>query len=107
MRFALAALMLPLPGCLASKIVATPAGPRRRRRPGDGEGRHACRRRRPTRDRRRAGRPGRNDPPKVTCTKGKGTRTEERTVKAKHLEREVRDMSKDGKVLDVEVAPLD
>jgi hypothetical protein len=44
---------------------------------------------------------------KVTYKKGKGTRTKERTVKAKYVERELKDMQKDGKVLDVEVSPLD
>ncbi len=43
----------------------------------------------------------------VTYKKGKGTRTKERTVKAKYVEREIKDMSKDGKVLDVEVSPID
>lgn len=43
----------------------------------------------------------------VTYKKGKGTRTKERTVKAKYVEREIKDMSKDGTVLDVEVSPAD
>jgi len=41
----------------------------------------------------------------VTYRKGKGTRTRDRIVKAKYVEREIRDMSKDGEVLDVEVSP--
>lgn len=41
----------------------------------------------------------------VTYKKGKGTRTKERIVKAKYVEREIKDMSKDGKVLDVEISP--
>jgi len=41
----------------------------------------------------------------VTYKKGKGTRTKERIVKAKYVEREIKDMSKDGKVLDVAVEP--
>ena len=42
----------------------------------------------------------------VTYKKGKGTRTETREVKAKHVEREIKKMSKKGKVVDVEVSPL-
>lgn len=42
----------------------------------------------------------------VTYKKGKGTRTETREVKAKHVEREIEKMSKKGKVVDVEVSPL-
>jgi hypothetical protein len=44
---------------------------------------------------------------KVTYKKGRGERTEERIVKAKNIEREIKEMSKNGKVLDVEVAPVD
>ncbi len=44
---------------------------------------------------------------KVTYQKGKGTHTRERIVKAKYVEREIKDMSRDGKVLDVEVSPAD
>lgn len=43
----------------------------------------------------------------VTYKKGKGTRTKDRVVKAKYVEREIKDMSKDGKVLDVVVSPAD
>lgn len=42
----------------------------------------------------------------VTYKKGKSTRTETREVKAKHVEREIKKMSKKGKVVDVEVSPL-
>jgi len=107
MRFALAALMLPLPGCLASKIVATPAGLAVDAAQATGKGVMLAggAALRVTGDALDG--PDEMIRLTVTCTKGKGTRTEERTVKAKHLEREVRDMSKDGKVLDVEVAPLD
>lgn len=42
----------------------------------------------------------------VTYKKGKGTRTEAREVKAKYVEREIKKMSKKGKVVDVEVSPL-
>jgi hypothetical protein len=43
----------------------------------------------------------------VTYQKGKGTRTEKREVKAKYVEREIEKMSKKGRVVDVEVEPLD
>ena len=43
----------------------------------------------------------------VTYRKGKRERTEERVVKAKYVEREIKDMSRDGKVCDVEVSPVD
>lgn len=43
----------------------------------------------------------------VTYKKGKGECTETREVKAKYVEREIKKMSKKGKVLDVEVEPLD
>lgn len=42
----------------------------------------------------------------VTYKKGKSTRTETREVKAKYIEREIKKMSKKGKVVDVEVSPL-
>jgi hypothetical protein len=42
----------------------------------------------------------------VTYKKGKSTRTETREVKAKYVEREIKKMSKKGKVVDVEVSPL-
>lgn len=43
----------------------------------------------------------------VTYKKGKKTRTETKTVKAKYVEREIEKMSKKGKVIDVEVSPAD
>lgn len=42
----------------------------------------------------------------VTYKKGKSTRTETREVKAKYVEREIKKMSKKGKVVHVEVSPL-
>jgi hypothetical protein len=42
----------------------------------------------------------------VTYKNGKSTRTETREVKAKYVEREIKKMSKKGKVVDVEVSPL-
>lgn len=42
----------------------------------------------------------------VTYKKGKSMRTETREVKAKYVEREIKKMSKKGKVVDVEVSPL-
>jgi ribosomal protein L13 len=42
----------------------------------------------------------------VTYKKGRGERSEERIVKAKHVEREIKKMSKEGKVIDIEVAPV-
>jgi hypothetical protein len=43
----------------------------------------------------------------VTYKKGNGTRTTEKVVKAKNVEREIKALSKKGKVLDVEVEPAD
>jgi hypothetical protein len=101
------ALTLPLTGCLATKIVTVPIGLAGDVLEGAGKGvlyvggtavlvtGDAL--------------DGPDEMVRLTVTykKGKGTRTEERIVKAKYVEREVKDMSKDGKVLDVEVAPLD
>jgi len=42
----------------------------------------------------------------VTYKKGRGERSEERIVKAKHVEREIKKMSKEGKVIDIEVSPV-
>jgi hypothetical protein len=110
MRFAvpaLASLMLPLTGCLASKIVTVPVGLAVDAAQATGKGviyvgGTAVRVTGDALD-------GPDEMVRVTVTykKGKGTRTQERIVKAKHVERETKDMSKDGKVLDVEVAPLD
>jgi hypothetical protein len=41
----------------------------------------------------------------ITYKKGKKTRTETKTVKAKYVEREIEKMSKKGRVVDVEVSP--
>lgn len=105
--FALCAMMLPLPGCLASKIVTVPAGLAVDAAQAAGKGvmfagGTAVR---VTGD--ALGGPDEMIRLTVTYKKGKGTRAEERIVKARHVEREIRDMSKDGKVLDVEVQPLD
>jgi hypothetical protein len=43
----------------------------------------------------------------VTYKKGKKTRTETKTIKAKYVEREIEKMSKKGKVVDVDVSPAD
>jgi hypothetical protein len=42
----------------------------------------------------------------VTYKKGRVERSEERIVKAKHVEREIKKMSKEGKVIDIEVSPV-
>ena len=42
----------------------------------------------------------------MTYKKGKGTRTQTRQVKAKHVEREIKKMRRKGKVVDVSVDPL-
>lgn len=42
----------------------------------------------------------------VTYQKGNRMRTETREVKAKHVEREIKKMSKKGRVVDVAVEPL-
>lgn len=96
------ALTLPLSGCLASKIVTVPVG-----LAGDAlegavnMGGHTVR---VTGD-------ALDGPDEmvlldVTYKKGKGTRTETREVKAKYVEREIKKMSKKGKILDVEVSPV-
>jgi hypothetical protein len=41
----------------------------------------------------------------ITYKKGKKTRTETKTVKAKYVEREIEKTSKKGRVVDVEVSP--
>lgn len=41
----------------------------------------------------------------ITYKKGKKTRTETKTVKAKYVEREIEKMSKKGRIVDVEVSP--
>ena len=110
MRFAaisLAALMLPLGGCLATKIVTVPVGLAGDALQGAGKGvmyvgGTAVR---VTGDALDG--PDEMVRLKVTYKKGKGTRTRERVVKAKYVERELKDMQKDGKVLDVSVEPAD
>jgi hypothetical protein len=42
----------------------------------------------------------------VTYKKGRGERSEKRIVKAKHVEREIKKMSNEGKVIDIEVSPV-
>jgi hypothetical protein len=101
------ALTLPLGGCLATKIVTVPVGLAGDVLEGAGKGvmyvgGTAVR---VTGDALDG--PDEMVRLKVTYKKGKGTRTKERVVKAKYVERELKDMQKDGKVLDVEVSPLD
>lgn len=96
------ALTLPLGGCLASKIVTVPVS-----LAGDAlegavnMGGYAVRVTGDALD-------GPDDMVRleVTYKKGKGTRTETREVKAKYFEREIKKMSKKGKILDVEVSPI-
>ncbi|MFN3911619.1 hypothetical protein [Hyphomonas sp.] len=110
MRFAvfcLAALIVPLTGCVAAKIVTVPVGLAGDVLEGAGKGAlyvggTAVR---VTGDALDG--PDEMVRLKVTYQKGKGTRTRERIVKAKYVEREIKDMSRDGKVLDVEVSPAD
>ncbi len=110
MRFAIvafAALLLPLTGCLATKIVTVPVSLAGDILEGAGKsalsvGGTAVRVTGDALD-------GPDEMVRLTVTykEGKGTRTKERVVKAKNVEREIKDMSKDGKVLDVVVAPAD
>lgn len=100
------ALTLPLSGCLASKIVTVPVG-----LAGDAleatakgvvyVGGQAVR---VTGDALDG--PDEMVNLKVTYKKGKGSRTETREVKAKYVEREIKKMSKKGKVIDVSVEPV-
>ena len=96
------ALTLPLSGCLASKIVTVPVA-----LAGDAlegavnMGGYAVR---VTGDALDG--PDEMVRLEVTYKKGKGTRTETREVKAKYVEREIKKMSKKGKILDVEVSPI-
>jgi hypothetical protein len=102
MIVAAVALTLLLSGCLASKIVTVPAG-----LAGDAlegavnMGGYAVR---VTGDALDG--PDEMVRLEVTYKKGKGTRTEKRVVKAKYVEREIKKMSKKGKILDVEVSPI-
>ncbi len=100
-------LTLPLSGCLATKIVTVPVGLAGDALEGAGKGMlyvggTAVRVTGDALD-------GPDEMVRLTVTykKGKGTRTKDRVVKVKYVEREIKEMSKDGKVLDVEVSPLD
>lgn len=104
---AAAALMLPLGGCLATKIVTVPAGLAVDAVQATGKGvmyvgGTAVR---VTGDALDG--PDEMVRLEVTYKKGKKTRTETKTVKAKYVEREIEKMSKKGKVVDVEVSPAD
>ncbi len=106
MRFALlslAALTLPLTGCLATKIVTVPVGLAVNAVQLTGKsvvyvGGTAVRVTGDALD-------GPDEMVRLTVTykKGNGTRTAEKVVKAKNVEREIKALSKKGKVLDVEV----
>ncbi|WP_353255418.1 hypothetical protein [Hyphomonas sp.] len=106
MRFAvlsLAALTLPLTGCLATKIVTVPVGLAVDAVQLTGKsvvyvGGTAVRVTGDALD-------GPDEMVRLTVTykKGNGTRTAEKVVKAKNVEREIKALSKKGKVLDVEV----
>ena len=108
MRFAALALafsVLPLTGCLATKIVTVPVGLAGDALEATGKGvvmvgGTAVRVTGDALD-------GPDEMVRLTVTykKGKGERTEEREVKAKYVEREIKKLSKKGKVLDVEVEP--
>ena len=98
-------LALPLAGCLATKIVTVPVGLAGDVLEGAGKGAlyvgaTAVRVTGDALD-------GPDEMVLITVTykKGKGTRTKDRVVKAKYVEREIKDMSKDGKVLGVVVSP--
>lgn len=100
-------LSLPLVGCLATKIVTVPVSLAGDVLEGAGKGAlyvggTAVRVTGDALD-------GPDEMVRITVTykKGKGTRTKDRVVKAKYVEREIKDMSKDGKVLDVVVSPAD
>jgi hypothetical protein len=102
----LAALMLPLSGCLATKIVTVPVGLAVDAVQATGKGvvmvgGTAVR---VTGDALDG--PDEKVKLKVTYKKGKGTRTTEKTVKAKYVEREIEKLSKKGRVVDVEVEPV-
>ncbi len=110
MRFAvlsLAILTLPLTGCLATKIVTVPVGLAVDAVQLTGKsvvyvGGTAVRVTGDALD-------GPDEMVRLTVTykKGDGTRTTEKVVKAKNVEREIKKLSKKGKVLDVEVEPAD
>jgi hypothetical protein len=110
MRFAvlsLAVLTLPLTGCLATKIVTVPVGLAVGAVQLTGKsvvyvGGTAVRVTGDALD-------GPDEMVRLTVTykKGNGTRTAEKVVKAKNVEREIKALSKKGKVLDVEVEQAD
>jgi hypothetical protein len=110
MRFAilsLAVLTLPLAGCLATKIVTVPVGLAVDAVQLTGRsvvyvGGTAVRVTGDALD-------GPDEMVRLTVTykKGNGTRTAEKVVKAKNVEREIKALSKKGKVLDVEVEQAD
>ncbi len=110
MRFAvlsLALMTLPLTGCLATKIVTVPVGLAVDAVQLTGKsivyvGGTAVRVTGDALD-------GPDEMVRLTVTykKGDGTRTTEKVVKAKNVEREIKKLSKKGKVLDVEVEPAD
>lgn len=110
MRFAvlsLAVLTLPLTGCLATKIVTVPVGLAVDAVQLTGKsvvyvGGTAVRVTGDALD-------GPDEMVRLTVTykKGNGTRTAEKVVKAKNVEREIKALSKKGKVLDVEVEQAD
>jgi len=110
MRFAvlsLAVLTLPLTGCLATKIVTVPVGLAVDAVQLTGRsvvyvGGTAVRETGDALD-------GPDEMVRLTVTykKGNGTRTAEKVVKAKNVEREIKALSKKGKVLDVEVEQAD
>ena len=100
------ALTLPLSGCLASKIVTVPVGLAGDALEATGKGvmyvgGTAVRISGDALD-------GPDDMVRlrITYQQGRSTRTETREVKAKHVEREINKMSKQGKVIDVSVEPL-
>lgn len=98
-------LTLPLSGCLASKIVTVPVGLAVDAVEATGKGLiyvggTAVR---VTGDALDG--PDEMVVMKVTYKKGKGTRTTEKTVKAKYLEREIEKASRKGKIVDVAVSP--
>lgn len=110
MRFvvaSLAILTLPLSGCLATKIVTVPVGLAVDAVQLTGKsvvyvGGTAVRVTGDALD-------GPDEMVRLTVTykKGDGTRTTEKVVKAKNVEREIKALSKKGKVLDVAVEPAD
>ena len=100
------ALTLPLSGCLASNIVTVPVGLAGDALEATGKGvmyvgGTAVRVSGDALD-------GPDDMVRlrITYQQGRSTRTETREVQATHVEREINKMSKQGKVIDVSVEPL-